>query len=942
MDSTKFFRREQIAYLILTVGIVLLMIVPSVFNSGAFIQTGDSAGMMPRPTDEGMNDHERREQWMADMHQAAPGTNWRMMDLQYRLKRSRGFRGNQLLTGDRSVSIAGVVQGMWQERGSSNQAGRILLAELDTVGQWLYCASDGGQIWRTPSAASVPQWQVMTDHIQFKGIHFLRIFRQAGLMRVVIATNQGSTPGVYYSDDTCNTWTAATGTQTASWGYVRRVVTANDGQNTLYALAQGWNSSAVVRLLKSTDLGVSFQEITSFPESQVGSIRKCDIWSDRYGSGRVFMVKDSVVTELIQGQLSLKGTLQASPQNQARLTGYERGGAVTLYLMDAGSNNSTCYRSVNDGSTWTWRGDVQETPFMINSFASSATDPDLLYYGGVEAFRSPTAGTNWYLVNAWGDYYGQPANRLHADLPGFCSFIGNGGTEVLYICTDGGIYKSTNGMQTVSNLSMLDLNVSQYYSVYTSRVNTSFIHAGSQDQGYQRSNSTPGAVRSFDQVWSGDYGHIVSGDGGLSIWMNYPGFTVHYNDILYSTSRAWWEFTFENALWIPPMIIDPYDKNNVLIGGGGFNGGAHIIQVTYMGPGAPMVTYEFPFDFSGGSSSVKICALATSPLDKDCWYVLTTNGRLYHSANSGDTWTLKHNFNFSFGHYFYGADIVPSPNEKGKLYVCGSGYSNPPVFEISDFGAVVKPINNGIPNTLVYALDCTPEEGLLFAATELGPFVYVSSEEKWYDLSEGYAPDQTWWSVDYVESLKTARFGTYGRGIWDFIMCNGTATQPVAAFTSQSGTGYLEVEFTDQSSGGPFTWLWDFGDGKTSTQPSPTHVFAAPGTYTITLIAGNVCHRDTLKKSIQVTQTGITEQVSDAGFTLFPNPNTGSFFITNRGYRPEGVRILGIDGRELYRTSWMDTGSGSMQITAENLPPGIYWAELMGGPVRRTAKLIIR
>ena len=30
------------------------------------------------------------------------------------------------------------------------------------------------------------------------------------------------------------------------------------------------------------------------------------------------------------------------------------------------------------------------------------------------------------------------------------------------------------------------------------------------------------------------------------------------------------------------------------------------------------------------------------------------------------------------------------------------------------------------------------------------------------------APDQTYWSCEYISELQTIRFGTYGRGIWDF------------------------------------------------------------------------------------------------------------------------------------------------------------------------------
>lgn len=933
-------RRETRIYIAIGLLLTLMILAPATRILISSYRGAGAPGMMPLPKDEGKSEHEHREQWMEDMHKAAPGTNWRMMDIKQRLARAERYRKNGLAGEQRSLGVGGVLDGSWQERGSKNQSGRIHLAELDTLDQMLYCASSGGQIWRTP--AGLQQWEVLTDHLQMKGIHFLRVVHQPGGLRFLIASDQHSTPGFYYSDDTCGTWTPSTGVYagTSTWGYVRRAVTANDSQHTIYLLAQGWSGSAVVRLLKSTDFGVSFQEILSFPESQVGSIRNCDIWADRYGTGRLFFAKGTDMFEIVQGQPVLKGSFITTAQNQVRLTGYERGSGAILYVMDVGTGTSSCYRSGDDGVTWAWKNDIQETPFMINSFSCSATDPAKLYFGGVEAYRSPTSGVNWYVKNAWQDYYNFPNINLHADIPGLCSFKGNGGAEVLYICTDGGIYRSDNSMLTVTNLSLLDLNASQYYSVYTSRKNTNFIHAGSQDQGYQRSNNQPGAIVSFDQVWSGDYGHIVSGDSGMSIWMNYPGFTVHYNDILYSTTRAWWEFTFQNALWIPPMVIDPYDKNNVLIAGGGFNGGAHLIMVTYMGISTPMVTYEFPYDFSGGDPGVKLTAVATSPVDKDCWYVLTSDGRFFHSPDAGFSWNMTYDFNFSFGHYFYGSDIVPSPNEAGKVYISGSGYSNPPVFELTNFGATVKAIQTGIPSTLVYAIDCTPDEGLIFAATELGPYVYISSQEQWYDLSEGYAPDQTWWSVEYIESLKVARFGTYGRGIWDFNLCTGSSSQPVASFTSVAGTAYLEVIFQDQSTGNPFTWLWDFGDGHTSTQASPTHIYSTPGTYTVRLIAGNVCNRDTLLTTLQVTQIGVTEVINDQDIIVFPNPSWEKVFLRTPRHSQVRISLISAQGQLISsRPEWVNEEQCFFDVSS--LAPGIYWIILESKQGRIAKKFMV-
>jgi PKD repeat protein len=60
---------------------------------------------------------------------------------------------------------------------------------------------------------------------------------------------------------------------------------------------------------------------------------------------------------------------------------------------------------------------------------------------------------------------------------------------------------------------------------------------------------------------------------------------------------------------------------------------------------------------------------------------------------------------------------------------------------------------------------------------------------------------------------------------------------PVANFTATptSGTVPLNVAFADLSTGNVTAWLWDFGDGTTSTVQNPTHVFNAVGTYTVNL-----------------------------------------------------------------------------------------------------------
>jgi PKD repeat protein len=81
----------------------------------------------------------------------------------------------------------------------------------------------------------------------------------------------------------------------------------------------------------------------------------------------------------------------------------------------------------------------------------------------------------------------------------------------------------------------------------------------------------------------------------------------------------------------------------------------------------------------------------------------------------------------------------------------------------------------------------------------------------------------------------TSAGGSHTLAVADLVVV--TSPAPVAAFTAvpTSGVAPLAVFFTDQSTLNVTSWTWDFGDGSSSTARDPQHVYANPGTYSVSL-----------------------------------------------------------------------------------------------------------
>ena len=125
---------------------------------------------------------------------------------------------------------------------------------------------------------------------------------------------------------------------------------------------------------------------------------------------------------------------------------------------------------------------------------------------------------------------------------------------------------------------------------------------------------------------------------------------------------------------------------------------------------------------------------------------------------------------------------------------------------------------------------------------------------------------------------------------------NNPQSAPVVNFTvdrTNINAGET-VQFTDQSTNSPTSWLWNFGDGQTSTEKNPSHAYTSTGTYSVTLTATNNSGSNLKVQSnyITVNSGGGNQQNPPppivSGISLNPSVN---YMID-----PSSSIFLGVDG----------------------------------------------
>ncbi|MDD1702004.1 MAG: PKD domain-containing protein [Methanoregula sp.] len=161
----------------------------------------------------------------------------------------------------------------------------------------------------------------------------------------------------------------------------------------------------------------------------------------------------------------------------------------------------------------------------------------------------------------------------------------------------------------------------------------------------------------------------------------------------------------------------------------------------------------------------------------------------------------------------------------------------------------------------------------------------------------------------------------------------------------------MAVSFVDTSVNLPTSWTWDFGDGTTSTDQNPGHVYQTAGVYTVTQTVTNIFGSDTLvrKDFITVGQGGVVDFTASATTVGVGRIVTFTDHSTNAptqwtwefgdgtvasGEKPDHVyRATGVYDVSLTASSPSITGSitKTKYITVLNLPRADFVADKTRG-----------
>jgi PKD repeat protein len=168
-------------------------------------------------------------------------------------------------------------------------------------------------------------------------------------------------------------------------------------------------------------------------------------------------------------------------------------------------------------------------------------------------------------------------------------------------------------------------------------------------------------------------------------------------------------------------------------------------------------------------------------------------------------------------------------------------------------------------------------------------------------------------------------------------------TKPTPTFTSVA-TG-PKIDFTNTSKSAE-TYLWDFGDKTpTSTDMSPTHTYAASGSYVVRLTAYNECGNAFTTRTISIVINAANDISTAFGATLEPNPNDGLFTLSLKSNESTSYNVDLFDARgaTLLTKTLQAATQQKEQFDLSTYPKGVYFMTIKNeNGHQNTIKVVVK
>jgi len=149
--------------------------------------------------------------------------------------------------------------------------------------------------------------------------------------------------------------------------------------------------------------------------------------------------------------------------------------------------------------------------------------------------------------------------------------------------------------------------------------------------------------------------------------------------------------------------------------------------------------------------------------------------------------------------------------------------------------------------------------------------------------------------------------------------------------------------FSNTSTGGD-SFNWEFGDGMTSIDESPIHVYDSIGTYTVTLTITNECGTSVSTQTVEVL-TSIFDLNVDFDLVVLPNPNSGIFEMVIESSEADELNwnMYNLQGQSVQEGLLsVAVGTTRQIVDGKNMPAGIYYLRLQNEVGYKTLRIVIQ